>query len=74
MVTTYYREAGNEYDIRIKLNNESVNTPEKIGSLALVSQNGRYRLSQLAKVEFSEGYSKITHKDKFKSIERRRHL
>ena len=69
IVATYYREAGNEYDIRIKLNNPSVNTPEKIGALALVSPNGRYRLSQLAQVKFSEGYSKILHKDKYKSIE-----
>lgn len=69
IVTTHFRDAGNEYDIRVKLNNESVNTPEKIGALAVVSRTGRYRMSQLAEVKFSEGYSKILHKDKFKSIE-----
>lgn len=69
IVPTYFRDRGNEYDVRIKLNNESVNTPEKIEALTVVSPTGRYRLSQLAEVRFSEGYSKILHKDKFKSIE-----
>jgi len=69
IVATYFREGGNEYDVRVKLTGASANSPEKIGSLTLVSQQGRYRISQLAEVKFSEGYSKILHKDKYKSVE-----
>ncbi|MCP4752913.1 MAG: efflux RND transporter permease subunit [Proteobacteria bacterium] len=69
LVATKYRESGNEYELRIKLAAESINTPEKIGNLAVVSPRGIYKLSQLAEVTFTEGYSKILHKDKANSIE-----
>jgi len=69
VVTTRYRESGNEYDIRLKLKERSVNSPEKIGALTVVSRTGRYQLGQLAEVRYTQGYSKILHKDKYKSIE-----
>lgn len=69
LVATRYREGGNEYDIRVVLNNESVDTPEKIGNICVTSPKGIYRLSQFADIRFTEGYSKILHKDKYKSIE-----
>ena len=69
IIATQYREAGNEYDIRVALNDESVDTPEKIRNIAVVTQNGVYRLSQLADIAFTEGYSRILHKDKYKSIQ-----
>jgi HAE1 family hydrophobic/amphiphilic exporter-1 len=67
--TTRYKEAGEEYDIRVVMKKESVDTPEEVGNLAVVSRQGIYRLSQLAEVNFTEGYSKILHKDKYKAIE-----
>jgi HAE1 family hydrophobic/amphiphilic exporter-1 len=69
IIATEYRESGNEYDIRVTLNDESVNTPEKIRNLAVVTNSGVFRLSQLAQIVFTEGYNRILHKDKFKSIE-----
>ncbi len=66
---TRYKEAGEEYDIRIVMNKDSVDTPEKVGNIAVVSPRGVFRLSQLAQVNFSEGYSKILHNDKYKAIE-----
>ncbi len=69
MVTTKYREHGNEYDIRLTLNDGSVNSPEELENLAIVSRTGVYRLAQLADLTLSEGYSKIMHKDKFKAIQ-----
>ena len=66
---TRYKEAGEEYDIRVVMKEESVDTPEEVGKIAVVSKTGVYRLSQLAKVDFSEGYSKISRKDKYKAIE-----
>ncbi|MFC2155554.1 efflux RND transporter permease subunit [Acidobacteriota bacterium] len=69
LIATRYKEAGEEYDIRVVLSEESVDTPEKIANIAVVSPTGVYRLSQLAKIDFSEGYSKIMHKDKYKAIQ-----
>lgn len=66
---TRYKEAGEEYDIRVVMKKESVDTPEEVGNIAVVSNNGIYRLSQLANVDFTEGYSKILHNDKYKAIE-----
>jgi len=66
---TRYKEGGEEYDIRVVMKENSVDTPEKVANLAVVSPTGVYRISQLAKVDFSEGYSKILHKDKYKAIE-----
>ncbi len=66
---TTFKEGGEEYDIRVCLNGESVDTPEKIGNIAVVAQSGVYRLSQLATVRFVDGYSKILHNDKYKAIE-----
>lgn len=68
LVTTTYKEDGEEYDIRVQLNDESVDSPQEIANLAVVSQTGTYRMSQLADIEFTEGYSKITHKNKLKAI------
>jgi len=69
IIATQYRESGNEYDIRISLSDESVDTPEKIRNIGVATRAGTYRLSQLANVEFSDGYNRVLHKDKFKSIE-----
>ncbi|HOJ18586.1 MAG: efflux RND transporter permease subunit [Ignavibacteriales bacterium] len=67
--STKYREFGNEYDVTITLDDESVNTPEKIGNITVVSPVvGSLRLSQLAEVKFTTGYTRILHRDKFTSI------
>lgn len=66
---TQYKEGGEEYDIRVVLEKASVDTPEEVGNITVVSQTGMYRISQLATVQFTEGYSKILHKDKSKSIQ-----
>lgn len=63
-----YREAGDEYDITVTLDDESVNTPEKIGNITVATQFGSFRLAQLADVKFTTGFTKILHRDKFTSI------
>jgi HAE1 family hydrophobic/amphiphilic exporter-1 len=68
IVSSQYRQSGNEYDILVTLDDESVNSPEKIGNIPVVSRAGTFRLSQLADVKFTKGYSKILHRDKFTSI------
>ena len=72
---TRYKEAGEEYDIRVVMTKESVDSPEEVGNIPVIAQAGGddgpavYRLSQLAEVKFTEGYSNILHRDKYKAIE-----
>ena len=69
MVSSKYRELGNEYDITVTLNDNSVSTPEKIGNITVVSPIlGAMRLSQVADVKFTKGYTKILHRDKYIAI------
>ena len=69
LVSTKYKVDGEEYDIKIMMTDESVNTPEKIENIPIISQMGVFRLSQLAEVKFTSGYSKILHKNKSKSVQ-----
>ena len=68
MIAAKYRELGNEYDIRISLNEKSINTPEKIKNIPIVTQAGVFRLSQLADVQYTNSAVKIVHREKFKAI------
>jgi HAE1 family hydrophobic/amphiphilic exporter-1 len=63
-----YREFGDEYDLTVTLDDESVNTPEKAGNITVASRSGSFRLAQLADVKFTTGFTKILHRDKFTSI------
>ena len=69
MESSKYRELGNEYDITVTMQDETVNTPEKISNIPIVSQSGVvYKLSQLAELKFTQGYTKILHSDKYTAI------
>jgi HAE1 family hydrophobic/amphiphilic exporter-1 len=69
MESSNFREMGNEYDITVTMKDESVNSPEKIGNIPVVSQAGAvYRLAQLAELKFTQGYTKILHSDKYTAI------
>lgn len=65
-----YRQHGDEYDITVTFNDESVDSKEKINNISVVSsQTGTvYRLSQLADVKFTNGFTKIIHRDKYITI------
>jgi HAE1 family hydrophobic/amphiphilic exporter-1 len=69
IVASSYREAGEEYDIRVMMSDESVDTPEEVGNIAVSSPNGTFRLAQFSDIEFTDGYSKMMHKDKYKVIQ-----
>jgi len=69
MVSSKYRELGNEYDITVTLDDKSVKSPEDIGNISVVSPViGACRLSQIADVKFTTGYTKILHRDKYTTI------
>lgn len=70
ITATKYLENGEEYDITVTLNDESVDSPEKVGQISIPSRNGTvYRISQLAKINFTKSYSKILHRDKYVAIQ-----
>lgn len=67
--STKYRELGNEYDITVTLEDAAVSSPEKIGNIVVVSPIvGPVRISQIADVRFTTGYTRILHRDKYTSI------
>jgi len=68
LVSTQYREAGNQYDIKISLDDDAVNAPDKIMNLSVVLHGQSYLVSQLADVNFAPGVNKITHRDRYKTI------
>jgi len=69
MVATQYREQGNQYDIKISLEDSSVDTPQKINNLPVTIFGSTYLLSQVADVDFGAGVNKIVHQNRYKSIQ-----
>lgn len=68
VVSTQYKDKGEEYDMVVTMSDESVNTPEKIAAIPIMTQMGSYRLSDLAQVEFTKGFTKVLRRDKFTAI------
>lgn len=68
LVATTYREQGEEYDIKVKLYDDSYNTPEKVGNIPIATPNGAYRLAQLGEIKFTTGFAKILHRDKLITV------
>ncbi|MBZ0184248.1 MAG: efflux RND transporter permease subunit [Melioribacteraceae bacterium] len=65
-----YRELGEEYDITITLNDKNVDTPEEVGDIPVVTQSGVvYKMAELADVNFTVGYTKILHRDKYTTVQ-----
>lgn len=68
VVSTEYREGGNQYDIKLSLEDESVDSPDKIKNLNVVVMGKSYLVSQLADVSFDAGINRVTHYDRYKTI------
>ncbi len=69
MVVTTYKEGGNEYDIRVVLNKESIPSYEELQNLPVYTKNGTFPVSHFARLTFTDGYNKIMHSDKYITIE-----
>lgn len=69
LVLSTYKEGGDEYDIRVMLKEGSLRSIEDLRNIPIVGPRGTYPLSHYASLEFTEGYSKIMHSDRAKSIE-----
>ncbi|MFA5511560.1 MAG: efflux RND transporter permease subunit [Candidatus Kapaibacterium sp.] len=68
IVSTQYKDKGEEYDIAITLNDASVNSPEKIANIPITTPLGTFRLSQLCDVNFTKGFTMVLRRDKYTAI------
>lgn len=68
LVSTQYHEGDNQYDIKLSLEDESVDSPEKLENLSVTINWQPYPLSQLADITFEEGTNIITHRDRHKTV------
>jgi HAE1 family hydrophobic/amphiphilic exporter-1 len=66
---TEYKENGNEYDIRVVFNKESLPSFEDLQSLPIYTKIGTLPVSHFAKLKYSNGYNKVIHSDKYTAIE-----
>lgn len=67
-VSTYYSEAGNRFDIKLSLEDEFINTPDKLMNLTITANGQNYLLSQLADVTFETGTNRVTHRDRSRTV------
>ncbi|MCL2706523.1 MAG: efflux RND transporter permease subunit, partial [Spirochaetaceae bacterium] len=69
VVSTTYREGGAEYDIRVKMSNNSLQDIQDIRNIPIVTNSGIFPLSRYADVYFENGYNMIMRVDKLQAIE-----
>ncbi len=69
IVATTYREGGEDYDVRVMMSDNSVDTPEKIENISIATREGVYRLAQFADVQYTQGYSKLMHRNKYNVVQ-----
>jgi len=67
-VSTQFSEAGNQYDIKLSLEDEYVDAPDKLLNLTVPIYGQNYLLSQLAEVSFATGTNRVTHRDRYKTV------
>lgn len=66
--TANYRENGEEYPIRVWLDQNSRKDIRDIATMNIITPKGSVPLEAICNVEYSEGMSQITHKNKFKML------
>ncbi len=69
MVMTSFKQGGEEYDIRVTLNDEDVAGLNEIGNIIIPTAAGIYPISHFAELSISRGVNKILRANKATSIE-----
>ena len=68
-VATYFREAGSQYDIRVRLNRKDLQRPSDIGKILITSPSGRQiSLDTVAHIERASGPVNIERKEQQRVI------
>ncbi len=69
VVLTQMKTEGNEYDIRVSLDDIDTSSYEDISNIAVATKFGIYPLSYFAEVDFEDSISKLMRADKVPSVE-----
>ncbi len=69
LVTTTYKEGGEEYDVRVVLKDSTLLDIEDLRNVPIVSHAGTYPLSRYAEIGFENGYSRIMRNNKIRTVE-----
>lgn len=67
-VATQYRESGDEYDVRVQMNEADRNRINQVGDLLIATNNGFVPLKDVADIEFGTGPTQVTRKNKRRMI------
>jgi HAE1 family hydrophobic/amphiphilic exporter-1 len=69
VVASQYRDAGDEYDIRVKMNPDALTTIEDIRNIPIAARDNVYTLSRYADLHWDKGYSMIMRVDKERVVQ-----
>ncbi len=67
-VASKYREGGDEYDIRVKLDEAELQKAEDVENIYVKAKDDQITLNELTDVEYAEGPTTINHKDKLRMV------
>lgn len=62
-----FREGGQEYSIKIRMDREDVSDPEKIKNALILTERGFVKISNIANVYYSQSPAQIQKKDKMRT-------
>ncbi|MCL2065311.1 MAG: efflux RND transporter permease subunit [Candidatus Cloacimonetes bacterium] len=68
LIASQFRDGAEELDIRVTMDESAYATPERFRNLSIMTPRGRFQLSQLVDINFTEGVNQITRRDKSKVI------
>ncbi len=69
MVTTTFKEGGEEYDIRVTLSDADLRGATDVGNIMVPTRAGLFPLAQFADVQVEQGINQILREDKIQAVE-----
>ncbi|MFH0883880.1 MAG: efflux RND transporter permease subunit [bacterium] len=67
-IATHYREEGDEYDVRVQLQEEDRNRIDRVGDLLIATSTGFVPLKDIADIEYGTGPTQVTRKNKRRMV------
>lgn len=67
-VATKYREEGDEYDVRVQLQESDRNQIDRVGDLLVPTNSGFVPLKDVARIEYGTGPAQVTRKNKRRMV------
>lgn len=68
MVATQYREGGDEFEVKVRLQEEDRSRVDRVGDLLIPLRNGFVPLKDIATIEIGSGPTKISRKNKQRMV------